>query len=206
MRRWLVLGVACAVTGCPEPDSSSEGPEAGTTEGADDSTGTSGDDTVGDDTAGDPLCDAIDPGGLVTEEPMIPEDCEEPLITNCKADEDRDGVVLGCDNAPGVANPGQRDADGDGNGDAVDLCPVVVGPVVGSMHDTDGDGIGTPCDSCPGSTNAVNTALEAAGVPHRYWVRDAPIQNDFDGDGVGDACDNCPTPPNCAGFTGTGAG
>jgi hypothetical protein len=61
------------------------------------------------------------------------------------------------------------DTDGDGVGDACDVCPAVASA---DQIDTDGDGFGDACDVCPAASD--------------------PGQGDADGDGVGDACDACP--------------
>jgi YD repeat-containing protein len=66
-------------------------------------------------------------------------------------DQDGDGVPNGQDNCPGVANPTQADADGDGQGDVCD-------------DDVDGDGIANDSDNCvldwnPGQDDADRDGL-----------------------------------------------
>ena len=74
----------------------------------------------------------------------------------CVVDTDGDGVEESRDNCPTVANPDQRDTDGDGIGDAcdkdidndgvlnsVDNCPTIANF---DQHDDDGDGVGDACD------------------------------------------------------------
>ena len=74
------------------------------------------------------------------------------------------------DNCEAMPNPDQADRDGDGQGDACDLCPDAADPF-GAGADQDGDGRGDACDNCPADAN--------------------PNQEDRDGDGLGDACDPC---------------
>lgn len=78
------------------------------------------------------------------------------------------------DTCPDDAGP-EIDSDGDGVGDACDLCPSVASR---SHSDLDGDGIGDACDLCP------------------YLTGSGP---DSDNDGVGDACDPTflPADPAC---------
>jgi hypothetical protein len=57
-------------------------------------------------------------------------------------DSDRDGICQDDDNCPWEINTAQTDLDGDGEGDACDLCPEVPVPT----GDLDGDGVGDACD------------------------------------------------------------
>jgi hypothetical protein len=82
-------------------------------------------------------------------------------------DSDGDGFPDPADACPGEPNPDQRDADGDGVGDACDEEPP---------PDADADGVPDATDNCPTAANA--------------------SQADADADQLGDACDNCARVPN----------
>jgi hypothetical protein len=88
-------------------------------------------------------------------------------------DRDHDGIANAFDNCPGVANPGQEDLDGDGEGDACQDCDDP------SLPDDDSDGVRGPCDNCPVLPNVE--------------------QLDSDGDGDGNVCDTCALQPGGAG-------
>lgn len=99
--------------------------------------------------------------------PWVPPPLDDVL------DRDHDGIANAPDNCPGVANPGQQDIDGNGEGDA---CQDCADP---SLPDGDGDGVRSPCDNCPIYRNVE--------------------QIDSDGDGLGNVCDSCALQPGGAG-------
>ncbi len=97
--------------------------------------------------------------------PSVPNgNCDrDPLFCDANGDNTVDAAEL--------ANGFQADTDGDGVGDACDLCPDA-----DDNLDTDGDGFPDGCDNCPDFFNV--------------------DQLDNDGDGLGNACDNCPDTAN----------
>jgi hypothetical protein len=115
-----------------------------------------------------------------------------------KEDPENDNIQFSCDNAPNHYNPDQEDMDGDGFGDAADLCPTVPGD--NNKADTDKDGIGNDCDRCTKQVSAYNKNAGDANAPVRMMVRNIPSQEDFDQDGIGDVCDNCIVKANCGTF------
>jgi hypothetical protein len=98
------------------------------------------------------------------------------------------------------------DKDGDGIGDATDLCPDVfdaIRPMDGMKQaDQDADGIGDACDICPhdGSNQCTRPSaddIDADGVADWKDVCPEtadPQQADADQDGHGDLCDACALP------------
>ncbi len=200
-----MVSLLALLAGCPngsaEGGSDTDGQEGSGTSSADssDSSGSSDSQTADSSGGNQGGCAAYEPGGIETEEPMIPADCEDPEEDRCRFDQDHDGVPLFCDNAERVPNPGQSDLDADGLGDAIDLCPLVAGDP-NNTSDSDRDGIGNACDSCRQTLSTYNGPLETGAIPFSMWVRNNPYQGDADQDGIGDACDNCPTVPNCGDF------
>lgn len=108
-------------------------------------------------------------------------------------DADRDTILDSADNCPLVANTGQKDTDGDGQGDACDSdddadgapdttdnCTLSPNP---GQENNDGDGQGDVCDG-----NDDNDGVPD-GADNCQFVANAD-QKDTDGDGRGDACED----------------
>jgi len=100
---------------------------------------------------------------------------------------------------------GAGDADGDGIGDAVDLCPSVFNPIRpmdnGAQADFDGDGQGDACDPCPldpGTDSCVPPETSDIDGDGCVIVMDSSpytFSEDEDGDGYGADCDCADSDP-----------
>ena len=87
------------------------------------------------------------------------------------SDPDADGVTNEAELSRGT-DPQRADTDGDGIGDAEDICPLVPNPDQTDVcADQDGDSVPDATDNCPSAPN--------------------PGQLDSDRDGAGDTCDTC---------------
>ena len=123
--------------------------------------------------------------------------CDDtPLDPSCSLppDFDQDGVDNIVDNCPEVANPDQKDSDGDGVGDACQTttttCPAGQMLVAGQcMADQDGDGVENSKDNCPAVANSDQKDTDGDG-------KGDGCDEDMDGDGVLNDVDNCPNHPN----------
>jgi len=108
-------------------------------------------------------------------------------------DQDCDGIDDDVDNCPKIFNPAQTDTDGDGKGDACDICPDDATNSC-NVVDSDGDGVADSEDNCPNTPNADQADADGDGVgdvcDNCVNTRN-PLQGDNDGDGVGNLCDNC---------------
>jgi hypothetical protein len=182
----LVVAALCAACGASTgiSDDAGAGADAG---GDGDADGDACDDACGDGRCPDHMTCGADP--------------DEPW---CYPDVDEDCVVDSEDNCPWLANTDQADEEGDGLGDACDLCEGDnrLSPCGDPCcHDADGDGV----------VGAELFPFTSEGEDVCSFIPD-PAQEDRDGDGNGDVCDLAPdsfdplTPCGFAGLDSDGDG
>ena len=100
------------------------------------------------------------------------------------SDADGDTIPNYRDNCLDVANPDQKDSDGNGLGDACDTGEA--------FDDTDGDTIIDLKDNCRHVPNFDQADSDGDGLGDACSEAVVEVQNDLDGDTIPDASDNCP--------------
>ena len=122
-------------------------------------------------------------------------------------DDDKDGINNDSDNCPNMANPDQKNTDGDSLGDVCDPDDDNDGvpddadscPLIANIGDSDADGIDNACDNCIAKPNSDQADADGDGrgdACDNCVNKINPDQLDIDSDGFGDPCDNCVSTPN----------
>lgn len=108
--------------------------------------------------------------GLISEEGGSTSAVLQAVVRQHCVDADSDGACDETDNCLGTPNPDQADSDGDGRGDACDVCPL------DAANDIDGDGFCGNVDTCPTVPNPDQSTLvctcpcDAAWKNHGEYV------------------------------------